>query len=92
MALAAGYLILLYLREMGYSVWTPSCPISAYTTYECLGCGMNSAVIALMWGDFEAAWNLNPLLFLYLPLTFLILIFDIRRYSRKFKHSIKPKN
>jgi len=83
--LIVGYATLLFLRSLGLNIWTPSCPISAYTKYECLGCGLNRAAMSLMQLDFERAWAFNPLIFLYVPLTFGLLFFDFYKYSTKFK-------
>lgn len=43
--------------------WLPKCPIHAVTGLLCPGCGIQRAIIALSRGDFEAAIQLNALLF-----------------------------
>jgi len=84
-SLMAGYAVVLLLKSMGLQVWTPSCPISAYTNYECLGCGMNHAAMSLMRLDFAEAWMHNPLIFVYLPIIFGWISYDFYKYSTKLK-------
>ena len=36
--------------------------------HNCWGCGMTTAVIAILKGDFQTAWNYNALSFIVFPL------------------------
>lgn len=61
---------------------TPNCLITALTGKHCWGCGITHASIACLHGDFNLAWQDNPLVFLVLPLlTFEYLRFAFRLYS-----------
>ncbi|MET7014178.1 DUF2752 domain-containing protein [Uliginosibacterium flavum] len=46
----------------------PPCLISLLTGLECWGCGITRAVLQALHGDCSAAWALNPLVFIVLPL------------------------
>ncbi len=64
--LAGLYLLALVLNNLGLDSWLPSCLVTHFTGYECLGCGLNRAAMALLSGDVKAALVYNPLIFLYL--------------------------
>jgi uncharacterized protein DUF2752 len=67
-----GFLLLyglgIMLNALGIHLWLPGCLITQYTGYECLGCGINRAAIALLSGDVHSAFILNPLIFIYIPI------------------------
>ena len=66
--LLIGYGVLLFLNSLGLQIWLPECIITQFSGYECLGCGLNHAAVALLSGNIKAAANYNPLIFIYLPL------------------------
>ncbi|MEN8249294.1 MAG: DUF2752 domain-containing protein [Bacteroidota bacterium] len=81
------YILSLFGNSLGIHLWLPSCPISAVTGYECFGCGLNRAAIALLSGDFAAALSYNPLIFIYLPLITGWITYDFYKFYLKHKTS-----
>jgi hypothetical protein len=70
----------LLLNTIGVHLWLPSCPISEVTGYECFGCGLNSAAMAILSGDFEAAFRFNPLIYLYSPILIGWITYDYYKF------------
>ena len=64
----AIYSLLLLLNAVLLVDWLPSCPIKNNLGIECLGCGINRAGTELLRGNFQAAFDFNPLIFLYCTL------------------------
>lgn len=64
---------------------SPSCLISRFLQDQCWGCGMTRASIAFLHWDFAAAWELNKLSVVALPMLFFLygrFLYTIwRRYS-----------
>lgn len=81
--LISSYFLLLTLNAIGVMHWTPPCLISATTGYECFGCGLNTAAIRLLKGDFLGAWTANPLLFLYILLILVWIGYDFYKFKRQ---------
>jgi len=48
----------------------PSCLISVFLEDQCWGCGITRASIAILRGDFAAAWGFNKLSVVVLPMLF----------------------
>ena len=65
--LTALYILAVLLNAVGFYLWLPSCMVTCVTGYECLGCGLNRAAMALFSGDLATAFTFNPLIFIYLP-------------------------
>ena len=61
-------LFLLWRFEPEGQFFFPRCFLHAATGLECPGCGGLRATHALLHGDIAAAWRLNPMLLLGLPL------------------------
>ena len=59
----------------------PPCPIYHLTGLLCPGCGGTRALLALLHGDFYAAWHRNPLLLALSPLLLVITIHILRHGS-----------
>jgi Protein of unknown function (DUF2752) len=74
--LAAGAAYL-FVFEPGKSGFFPACPFRTLTGFTCPGCGTTRALHQILYGHFEAAFMLNPLLLLGLP----FIIFALLRYS-----------
>ena len=72
---AAAYL---YWFEPGRTGFFPVCPFRAFTGFNCPGCGTTRALHQLLHGNVFAAFKLNPLLFLLLPLLAFVLILYTR--------------
>ncbi len=62
--LAAGLGYALWVRLTGLAI---PCPFRAVTGLLCPGCGVTRLCLALLRGDFPAAWSANPVLLLLLP-------------------------
>lgn len=80
--LTCSFVMVLALNAYGVPVWRPSCLISAYTPFKCLGCGMSHAMMALMQGEWTTAWNQNPLIFFWIPCGCLAFLVDFHRYNQ----------
>ena len=61
-------LVALYVWEPAASGLFPPCPFHALTGLHCPGCGSLRAVHQLLHGELWAAFRLNPLMVLSLPL------------------------
>ena len=72
---AAG--VCLFLVEPGKSRLLPVCPFRALTGFTCPGCGSKRGMHQLLHGNLGAAFELNPLLLLALP----ILLYALLLYS-----------
>lgn len=65
---------------------SPSCLISMLLEDRCWGCGITRASIAILHGDFTAAWRLNKFSIVVLPM----LVFLYLRFLRTIWHSYAP--
>ena len=63
----AGLLLVALFKPEGQFFY-PRCLLYVTTGWQCPGCGATRATNALLHGDWAAAWRLNPLLLLLLPL------------------------
>lgn len=52
-------------RTNGFQTGPIVCPIRLLTGFTCPGCGGTRALGAISTGDFQSAWNLNPLTFVF---------------------------
>jgi hypothetical protein len=68
----------LFLFEPGRTGFFPGCPFRALTGLSCPGCGTTRALHQLLHGNVLAAFELNPLLALFLPLLGCLLFFYTR--------------
>lgn len=66
--LAAAGATVLFLFDPSTSAFYPPCPFHALTGLWCPGCGSARALHELLHGDLAAAFGLNPLMVLALPL------------------------
>jgi uncharacterized protein DUF2752 len=57
----------LFFFEPGKNGFFPGCPFRALTGYTCPGCGTTRALHQLLHGNFLAAFELNALLVVVLP-------------------------
>lgn len=75
--LTAGYIVLTQIYD------TSLCVIRSMTGYPCPGCGLTSAGLALLQGNFTAAWNFNAVIYL-LPFAVAVFLTDKRFIRPKF--------
>ena len=59
------------------------CPFHYMTGYHCPGCGSQRAIHHLLHGDFMAAFWINPLLFISIPI--ILYAFGLRAYNYIFQ-------
>ena len=77
---AAG--IVLFFLEPEKTQFFPVCPFRALTGFTCPGCGSTRGLHQLLHGNVGAAFQLNPLLILMLP----VLIYALLRYTNSVMH------
>lgn len=58
----------------------PSCAFKSVTGLDCVGCGIQRAIHALLHGDLQAALDYNPLFVLLLPIMGYYLYYTIKRF------------
>lgn len=78
--LAAGLAYALWVRFTGLAL---PCPIRAVTGLLCPGCGVTRMCLALLRGDWGAAWEANPVLLILLPVLGLLAVRMTLRYVRE---------
>lgn len=71
------------MRFAGIADIFPSCIVSKIIGRSCPGCGLTRAGISMLKLDFKAAWNFNPMIFLFVPAALYFLIADIRSFYKK---------
>ena len=75
--LAAGLGYALWVRLTGLAL---PCPFRAVTGLLCPGCGVTRLCLALLRGDWAAAWRANPVLLLLLPVLAVLIVRMAVRY------------
>ena len=64
--------------------YSPPCIFNYFFGFNyCWGCGLTRATVALLNAKFVAAWQLNPLVFIVVPL----IIFEYFRLLKRVLHS-----
>jgi hypothetical protein len=71
LAVGAAYL---FFFQPGRTGFFPPCPFRTLTGFACPGCGTTRGLHQLLHGNIVAAFELNPLMMLLLPLLGLVLI------------------
>jgi len=69
--------VVLYLANPATTSIYPSCPFRLITGLDCPGCGALRVLHQLLHGHLGAAWRLNPLLVLALPVVGYGLLSDL---------------
>jgi hypothetical protein len=72
-ALFAGA-VYLFSFEPGKNGFFPGCPFRFFTGIACPGCGSTRAMHQLLHGHLQAAFMLNPLFVIALPILFYLLL------------------
>lgn len=74
---AAGVvsLTVLHIVNPQEASWIPPCPFFAVTGLKCPGCGTLRGIHNLLHLRFRAAWELNPLMVVSIPLILALLAF-----------------
>ena len=65
---------------------TSLCPIKAITGLECPGCGITRMFVALFHGNIYQAFRYNPLVFIELPIIFILLF--LYKYKKEYRKVI----
>lgn len=74
----------IFVVEPGKSRFLPICPFRALTGFTCPGCGSTRGMHQLLHGNLGAAFELNPLLLLALPiLLYVLLLYSYRVMNRQ---------
>lgn len=76
-----GIAILLYLVS-DIHILIP-CLWKTITGYECPGCGLTTAFIALLRMDWGEAWSANPMIFGLVPVFIFLILRDFRRFIHR---------
>jgi hypothetical protein len=58
----------------------PPCIWTSLWDQKCMGCGMTSAFLELLQGNFQNAWEINPFIFIVLPSISYFIIRDFRKF------------
>jgi hypothetical protein len=67
-----------YWFQPGQTGFFPACPFRALTGFNCPGCGTTRALHQLLHGNVVAAFELNPLTILLLP----VLVYGLVSFTR----------
>ncbi len=60
-------------------VFRGNCPtVGVFAFCECPACGMTRAMSSFMHGNFELAWDYNPLVYILIPILLVVLIINIK--------------
>lgn len=82
LGLLSLFVAVYYYFDPSEKSFFPSCPLKTLTGYDCAGCGVQRALHAILQGNWRAAWVLNPLFLLLLPVSLFYLIIIIFRNHR----------
>ncbi len=73
-AIALTVMALPFAIENGIRFFPPRCLIKALTGFDCPGCGTTRAFLAVIQGNFQAAFRYNPFLIIVLPFVILMAV------------------
>lgn len=79
--LAGGLILLLFyfvFDPLNYA-WMPQCVFHRLTGLQCMGCGSQRVIHALLHGDIEGAFHANALLVAGLPFIFFLIYLEFAR-------------
>ena len=65
---------------------TSLCPIKTLTGLDCPGCGITRMFVALFHGNIYQAFRYNPLVFIELPIIFILLF--LYKYKKEYRKVI----
>lgn len=73
-----------YLFDPLQTVFMPQCVFHKVTGLQCMGCGSQRMVHAILHGDLQAAFQANAFIFCCIPFLFFMLILELnrKRWSR----------
>jgi len=80
---AVYFIIAIFLKlQFSIDILIP-CIWKALTGYSCPGCGMTRSFMELLFFDFEAAFEQNPLIFIVLPAGIFYTLMDFRNFRKR---------
>jgi len=63
------------------------CLWKAISGYECPGCGLTTAFIALLKMQWEDAWSANPMIFVLIPVFICLILRDFKRFKCRLSYA-----
>lgn len=79
LAIAGAILLFYYLVDPVQSRFIPQCLFHRFTGLQCVGCGSQRVLHALMHGDFAGAFRANALLVVSIPFLICLVLLEINR-------------
>lgn len=78
----AAYFVISVVLHMSFDIHILiPCIWKMLSGYSCPGCGLTTAFIAMIQLKWAQAWAANPLIFLLVPATILLVVRDFKRYT-----------
>lgn len=79
LAVAAAILIFYYFFNPVESSWMPQCVFHRLTGLQCMGCGSQRVLHALMHGNLKGAWEANAFVLVSLPFLIFLIVVELNR-------------
>ena len=76
---AVGFLLFYFIFDPVAYGWMPQCLFHRFTGLQCMGCGSQRVVHALLHGQIREAWEANTLLVVSLPFLAFLLWLEFSR-------------
>ena len=76
---AFGLLLFYYLADPLQSRWMPQCVFHKVTGWQCMGCGSQRMIYALLHGNFLAAIKANAFIFFSIPFLIFLFFLELNR-------------
>jgi len=89
LALTLVVTVLLFVDPNQVGNPLPPCPSRWLTGLYCPGCGATRALHALLHGNIEKAFSMNPVFVLALPVVFLLLLHQITKLPSSLQTAVK---
>ena len=89
---AVGFLLFYFLFDPVQTKFMPQCLFHKFTGLQCIGCGSQRMIHALLHGNFADAFRANALIVILLPLILIFLYAELRkkRYPKLYAGLHRP--